>query len=62
MDRAPDIDFVDTPENIRDKYQYYTEATTDRLRRAGYDRAFTPLEDGVARYIRQFLATNEPRR
>ena len=32
------------------------------LDECGYDRAFTPLEDGVARYIRQFLATNEPRR
>jgi len=62
MDRAPDIDFVDTPANIRDKYKYFTEATPARLRQAGYDRGFTPLEEGVARYIRQYLATNDPRR
>ena len=62
MDRAPKIDFVDTPENIRDKYQYFTEATMNRLRRAGYDRPFTSLEDGVARYIREFLNTNDQRR
>ena len=62
MERDPDIDFIDTPANIRDRYQYFTEATTVRLRRAVYNRAFTPLEDGVARYIRQYLATNDPRR
>lgn len=62
MDRAPDIDYVDTPKNIRDKYQYFTEAGMKRLRQAGYDRAFTPLEDGVALYIQKYLATNDPRR
>jgi ADP-L-glycero-D-manno-heptose 6-epimerase len=62
MEREPSIEFIDTPETIRDKYQYFTEATTARLRRAGYERPFTPLEEGVARYIRQYLATNDPRR
>jgi len=62
MDRAPDIDYVDTPENIRDKYQYFTEAGMKRLRQAGYDREFTPLEDGVALYIQKYLASNDPRR
>jgi ADP-L-glycero-D-manno-heptose 6-epimerase len=62
MDRKPDIEYVDTPENIRDKYQYFTEASMTRLRDAGYDKPFTSLEDGVARYIRDYLATNEPRR
>lgn len=62
MKRAPEIEYVDTPENIRDKYQYFTEATMKRLRQAGYDRSFTTLEDGVARYIQSYLATNNPRR
>ena len=56
------IDYVDTPENIRANYQYFTEADVTRLRAAGYDRPFTALEDGVARYITEFLATNDPYR
>ena len=52
----------DTPDNIRANYQYFTEARMSRLREAGYGRDFTPLESGVAQYIRNFLATNDPRR
>jgi ADP-L-glycero-D-manno-heptose 6-epimerase len=62
MEREPRVDFIDTPEAIRANYQYFTEARMSRLREAGYDRAFTPLEDGVALYVRNFLATNDPRR
>jgi len=62
MNREADIEFVDTPATIRDKYQYFTEARMERLRRAGYTRDFTSLEDGVDRYIRDYLATNDPRR
>ena len=62
MDREAHVDFIDTPEAIRANYQYFTEARMSRLREAGYDRAFTSLEDGVARYVRNFLATNDPRR
>jgi ADP-L-glycero-D-manno-heptose 6-epimerase len=50
-----DISYIDTPVEIRDKYQYFTEAPMDRLRAAGYDRAFTSLEDGVTTYVRDFL-------
>lgn len=45
------IRFVDTPEAIRERYQYFTEARMDRLRAAGWTRPFTSLEDGVARYV-----------
>jgi ADP-L-glycero-D-manno-heptose 6-epimerase len=62
MGRAPRIEFVDTPEAIRANYQYFTEARMDRLRDAGYGRAFMPLETGVALYIQKYLATNDPRR
>jgi ADP-L-glycero-D-manno-heptose 6-epimerase len=49
---APErIRFVDTPEAIRERYQYFTEARMGRLRAAGWTRPFTPLEDGVARYV-----------
>lgn len=60
--REPQIAFVDTPESIRDKYQYFTEARMDRLRSAGYGGQATPLEEGVRRYVQQYLATADPYR
>lgn len=60
MNREPAIRYVDTPETIRAKYQYFTEARMDRLRAAGYVRPMTPLEDGVGRYVRDFLSTDDP--
>ena len=59
MDQEPEIDFIDTPQSLREHYQYFTEARMERLREAGYDRPFTTLEDGVAKYIGNFLATND---
>jgi ADP-L-glycero-D-manno-heptose 6-epimerase len=56
------IDYIDTPEEIRAKYQYFTEAKMDRLRAAGYDKSFTSLEDGVAQYVNDFLNTDDPYR
>ncbi len=47
------IQFVDTPVEIRDKYQYWTQATLERLRASGYERPFTSLEDGVSAYIQE---------
>lgn len=49
------IAYIDTPEDIRDKYQYFTEADMAKLRSIGYDRPFTPLEDGVKEYVQEFL-------
>jgi ADP-L-glycero-D-manno-heptose 6-epimerase len=60
LDRTPLIEYVDTPPEIRDKYQYFTEARMDRLRQAGYAHPFTELEDGVGRYVRDFLAAPDP--
>jgi ADP-L-glycero-D-manno-heptose 6-epimerase len=50
-----DIEFIPTPENNRDTYQYFTEAEMRKLREAGYAKAFTGLEDGVADYVEHFL-------
>ncbi len=50
------IDYVPTPEAIRPNYQYFTEARMERLRAAGYDRPFTGLEDGVRRYVGEYLS------
>lgn len=57
MGRETDIQFIDTPLNIRDKYQYFTEANMTKLRRAGYSEPFTSLEDGVKEYV-DFLTSN----
>jgi ADP-L-glycero-D-manno-heptose 6-epimerase len=53
----PRIEYIDMPENIRGQYQYFTEAKVDNLLRAGYNAGFTSLEDGVKRYVTQFLDT-----
>lgn len=55
LNKQPDIQFVDTPEDIRDKYQYFTEANMAKLREAGYHHAFTCLEDGINDYVRNYL-------
>lgn len=55
LGREPAITFIDTPAHLRAQYQYFTEARLERLRAAGYARPFTPLEDGVARYVREYL-------
>jgi ADP-L-glycero-D-manno-heptose 6-epimerase len=60
--QAPAISFVDTPEVIRDKYQYFTEARMSRLAEAGYIKPFTGLEDGVADYVSRFLSQPDPHR
>src|SRR5215468_5409330 len=60
LGRAPDIDYVDMPPAIRDQYQYFTQAKVENLRRAGYNADFTPLEEGVTRYVTLFL--NQPDR
>lgn len=52
----PKITFIDTPEDIRDKYQYFTEADMTKLKNAGYDVPFTTLEEGVEDYVKNYLA------
>ena len=59
---APSIAYHDMPESIRDKYQYFTQARMDRLRAAGYQQPFTPLEDGVGDYVRAYLSQPDPYR
>ena len=55
LDRPADIHFRDTPEDIRDTYQYFTQADMSKLRGIGYERPFTRLEDGINDYVRQYL-------
>ncbi|MES1214200.1 MAG: ADP-glyceromanno-heptose 6-epimerase [Bacteroidota bacterium] len=51
----PNIEYIDTPEDIRDKYQYFTQADMNKLHQAGYTRDFYSLEDGVKNYVANFL-------
>ena len=57
-----EVVWEDTPEDIRDKYQYFTQAVMGRLRAAGYDRPFRSVEEGVADYVKEHLATGDPYR
>jgi len=57
-----EIQFIEMPEAIRDKYQYFTEASMSRLRQIGYNRPFTELEAGIARYVQAFLSADDPYR
>jgi len=52
---APEIQYIDTPVDIRDKYQYYTEASMTKLRKAGYKQPFYSLEAGVIEYVSEYL-------
>ncbi|MEY3539002.1 MAG: ADP-glyceromanno-heptose 6-epimerase [Bacteroidota bacterium] len=51
----PNIEFIDMPEDIRDTYQYFTEANMAKLRAAGYDKPFSTLEEGVRDYVANYL-------
>lgn len=53
------IDFIDTPEDIRDKYQYFTEANMEKLRNAGYLFPFYSLEEGINEYVNDYLVESK---
>ena len=55
LGRAPNIEFVDMPAHLREKYQYFTQAATTKLRTAGYAGTFHTLEEGVDEYVRGYL-------
>lgn len=57
MDIEEKIEFIDTPKDIRDKYQYFTEANMSKLRSIGYEKPFHTLEEGVTDYVKTYLAT-----
>jgi ADP-L-glycero-D-manno-heptose 6-epimerase len=58
-DKQPNIVYIDMPEDIRDKYQYFTEANMSKLKTAGYTEEFYSLEEGVNDYVRHYLAQNK---
>jgi ADP-L-glycero-D-manno-heptose 6-epimerase len=54
------ITFIDMPDELRNKYQYFTQANMERLRAAGYTKPFTSLEDGVRDYVANYLVNEDP--
>lgn len=57
---APSISWIDMPHDLKDKYQYCTQARSDKLREAGYTAPFRSLEEGVHEYVRDYLARPDP--
>ncbi|MDO9185434.1 MAG: ADP-glyceromanno-heptose 6-epimerase [Bacteroidia bacterium] len=55
LNKAPNIEFIDTPIDIRDKYQYFTEAKIEKLKSIGYSKPFYTLEEGVKDYVQNYL-------
>jgi ADP-L-glycero-D-manno-heptose 6-epimerase len=56
LDKPAEIKYINMPEDIRDTYQYFTEATMDKIRAAGYSQPFYSLEEGVDDYVRNYLS------
>lgn len=59
LGQKADVGFIDTPVDIRDKYQYFTEADMSKLFSIGYTRPFTSLEEGVNDYVKNYLVENK---
>ena len=59
LDKTPNITYIDTPIDIRDKYQYFTEANMDKLKSIGYTQNFTNIEEGVSDYVKNYLVPNK---
>ncbi len=55
MGLKPNISFIDTPEDIRDTYQYFTEANMEKLKQAGYKKEYYSLEEGIKDYVKHYL-------
>ncbi|MBL7871871.1 MAG: ADP-glyceromanno-heptose 6-epimerase [Cyclobacteriaceae bacterium] len=56
LGKKEEIEFIDTPVDIRDKYQYFTEANMEKLKRIGYPKPFSTLEEGVNDYVKNHLS------
>lgn len=60
--KPPKINYIDMPETLREKYQYYTQADMTKLRAAGYNKPFTELEAGITQYVKDYLSKSDPYR
>jgi ADP-L-glycero-D-manno-heptose 6-epimerase len=60
LGRPPRIHYIDMPEELINKYQYFTEARMEKLRQAGYSAPFTSVEDGIRDYVLNYLTKEDP--
>lgn len=60
MGKKPSITYIDMPQDLHGKYQYFTQASMSKLKAAGYDRPFYSLEDGVNDYVQNYLMRPDP--
>jgi len=58
LGKPVNIEFIDMPEEIRDRYQYFTEANTSKLRNSGYNNKIMSVEEGVNDYVKNYLTKN----
>ncbi len=59
MEKPVNIEFIDMPEYLKEKYQYFTEANIDKIKNAGYTKEISSLEDGITDYVKNYLMTNK---
>jgi len=59
LSKTPNIEYIELPEHLAEKYQYFTEAAIEKIKKAGYTLPITSLEDGVTDYVKNFLSTGK---
>ncbi len=59
LGKPVNIEYIDLPEHLADKYQYFTEATLDKIKKAGYTQTISSLEEGVTDYVKNYLISNK---
>ncbi|MCK5566186.1 MAG: ADP-glyceromanno-heptose 6-epimerase, partial [Planctomycetes bacterium] len=59
MGKKPNIKYIDMPEKLKDKYQYYTKADIGKMRKVGYDKSITTLPEAIKDYVQNYLAKND---
>jgi ADP-L-glycero-D-manno-heptose 6-epimerase len=62
LNLAPQIEYIDMPDGLAEKYQYFTEASLTHLKAAGYDKPFLSLEEGIKTYVQDYLMVHDPYR
>jgi ADP-L-glycero-D-manno-heptose 6-epimerase len=55
MERPVNIEYIELPEHLAEKYQYFTEAKLEKIKKAGYSNSITSLEEGVTDYVKNYL-------
>jgi ADP-L-glycero-D-manno-heptose 6-epimerase len=55
MEKEPNIEYIEMPEQLRNQYQYFTEADMNKLHQAGYNKETTSLEDAIKDYVQNYL-------